>query len=144
MKRKKQFVLSIENIPEILLWAHAQAEVFGFSKRELLHIEIATEEVLANILFHSYKSKKEKIFLEISENKEFWQLQIEDQGPQFNPLAFPKKLEKEKALEERKEGGIGLHLIEQCIDEIEYFRKNQKNILILKKNRPTLEKKKKA
>jgi anti-sigma regulatory factor (Ser/Thr protein kinase) len=110
-------------------------EIVGFSKRARLHIEIAIEEVLANILFHAYKQIKEKIEITISDNIKFLEIQIEDQGPQFNPLTIQKESEKHKPLEERKEGGMGLHLIEQCVDEIEYFWKNQKNVLILRKRK---------
>ncbi len=60
-------------------------------------------------------------------------LEIKDDGIPFNPLES-KTLDLEIPIEERERGGMGIHIASELMDEIEYFRKQNKNILVMKKN----------
>jgi len=59
-------------------------------------------------------------------------VEVEDDGRQFNPLELPEP-DLEKKLEERPIGGLGIHLVRNLMDELEYRRTHNKNILIMKK-----------
>jgi serine/threonine-protein kinase RsbW len=64
-------------------------------------------------------------------------VEVEDDGRPFNPLEAPPP-DIGKPLAEREVGGLGIHLVRKMMDELEYRRENDKNLLILKtKNRKT-------
>ena len=98
-------------------------------------IVIALEEVLVNIASYAYEDEEGSIDIEYelvtSPSKEF-SITIIDSGKEFDPLA------KEDPnivtlYEEKKIGGLGIYLTKQIMDEMNYERKDGKNILSLKK-----------
>lgn len=97
---------------------------------------LAVEEACTNLIKHSYNfdSSREITFRIVPQNKEI-QVIIEDDGPSFNPLkVLPIKME--KIHKNLKKGGMGIFIISQIIDKMQYFPKdktNSKNRLILTK-----------
>jgi anti-sigma regulatory factor (Ser/Thr protein kinase) len=59
-------------------------------------------------------------------------LEIKDDGIPFNPLES-KTPDPETPIEKMETGGMGIHIARSLVDEIEYFRKQNKNILVMKK-----------
>ena len=59
--------------------------------------------------------------------------QIIDSGVPFDPTA-KKKVDTTLSVEERQIGGLGIHLVRELMDSINYERKDGKNILTLTKN----------
>ena len=72
---------------------------------------------------------------EILVDKKHLHLTFKDKGPKFNPLSIRKKIDKTKSLKTRKEGGLGIFFIFECVDEVKYIRKDPYNILTLQKKR---------
>lgn len=56
--------------------------------------------------------------------------EVEDDGREFNPLALP-PVDITAPLERREPGGLGIHLIRQLMDRVEYRRAGGLNILTL-------------
>ena len=101
------------------------------SKKNIRQMLIASDEIFSNICHHS-GAKEATIRCYVSGEEAV--LAFEDDGTPFDPL------EKEAAdvgasLEERKEGGLGIHMVREMMDEVSYqFDKSKnKNCLILKK-----------
>ena len=59
-------------------------------------------------------------------------VKVEDDGREFNPLELPEP-DLEQKLEERPIGGLGIHLVRNLMDELDYKRTHNKNILTMKK-----------
>ena len=102
---------------------------------EVTHdIHLVLEEVFSNIVFYGFCDQDEhQIFISLSLRNNTLVLEINDDGIPFNPLkseAFNPKI----PLEERETGGMGIHIVRELVDEIEYYRKQNKNILVMKKN----------
>jgi len=57
---------------------------------------------------------------------------VEDDGQPFDPLAVPEP-DTAKSLEERTIGGLGIHLVRKLMDNLEYKRQGERNLLIMKK-----------
>ena len=97
-------------------------------------IQLSLEEIFNNILLYAYPDRQahEISFQFNLENKVLW-ICIEDDGIPFNLLEV-KEPELTTPLQERQVGGLGIHLIRSLMDEISYQRKNNKNILTIKKN----------
>ncbi len=130
---KKIFKADLVNLYQILIWIRERVSKF-FPQKDLEKIELASEEVILNIIQHSYKKKLGKIEIEILVNEDL-NLIFKDKGPKFNPLAKRKKINKELFSRKKRPGGLGLFIIFQCMDEIYYQRKDKFNILTLKKKR---------
>lgn len=128
---KKTFQAKIDEIRECLQWLLTQVQGVGFSPKELNQIELATEEVMVNIISHSLNGKGE-IELEVRVELSRVEIIFSDQGAPFNPLnqtSFNPNIN----LEEREIGGLGIHFIKKCMDEVKYERKANSNVLTLLK-----------
>jgi anti-sigma regulatory factor (Ser/Thr protein kinase) len=97
-------------------------------------IHLALEEIFSNIVFYGFRDQDEhQIAISLSLSNNTLVLEINDDGIPFNPLES-KAPDLEIPLEERETGGMGIHIACELVDEIEYFREQNKNILIMKKN----------
>ncbi len=89
----------------------------GFRSKEKYMLNLAISEAIANIIEHSYNYEKEK---EIN----YKILKLENEI-KFILIDYGKKVEKEKIksreLDEYKEGGLGIFLIKNAMDEIKYI-----------------------
>jgi len=57
-------------------------------------------------------------------------VEVEDDGLEFNPLALP-PVDITEPLETRAVGGLGVHMMRQLMDAVEYRRVNGRNVLSL-------------
>jgi sigma-B regulation protein RsbU (phosphoserine phosphatase) len=99
------------------------------------HLQIVAEEVFLNIANYAYKSNNGTIsiqFCYMPENQ-FVQLVFIDSGTPYNPqITDPPVLSSD--IEERQQGGLGVFIIKNLVDSIDYQRKEDQNILTLTKN----------
>lgn len=138
MMKRSNISFKLRNNPAELngfcghLEAFAQAQ--GLSKKNILTITLCIEECITNIISHGYQDNEEHwIGITLtSEDKKFI-VCIEDDGISYNPtetaapdLASP--------VEEKKIGGLGVHLMRHFMDDIVYQRHNNKNVLVMTKN----------
>jgi len=95
------------------------------------NINLALEEAITNIINYAYKDNNEHLInLDFSlENSEL-KITITDDGIEFNPL-LKEDPNTELSLEERKIGGLGIFFVKKIMDNIDYERINNKNILTL-------------
>jgi anti-sigma regulatory factor (Ser/Thr protein kinase) len=57
-------------------------------------------------------------------------VEVEDDGRAFNPLTLP-PVDTHAPLEQRAIGGLGVHMIRQVMDSVEYRRAEGRNILTM-------------
>ena len=110
------------------------AESQGLSKQNILKINLCIEECITNIISHGYQDNEEHwIEITLTSEDEKFIVCIEDDGIPYNPTeaAAP---DLESTLEERKVGGLGVHLMKHFIDNISYQRRSNKNVLVMTKN----------
>ncbi len=97
-------------------------------------IHLALEEIFSNIVFYGFDDQDEhQIVISFAIRNNTLVFVIKDDGIPFNPLKN-KTPELEIPIEEREIGGMGIHIVRRLMDEIEYIRKQNKNILVIKKN----------
>jgi sigma-B regulation protein RsbU (phosphoserine phosphatase) len=116
-------------------------EIFNFISAELTktnytpgvknEIKIAAEEIFSNIINYAYNKEGGKINISISTENEIT-IKFEDNGRPFNPLE-QKAPDLNKPVKEREIGGLGIYIVKQIMDKVEYFRLEDKNILIMTK-----------
>ncbi|MCA9734921.1 MAG: ATP-binding protein [Deferribacteres bacterium] len=103
----------------------------GFSDDQIYEIQLAVNEALANIIKHGYKGEKRGEIELSAETNRFGDLEIAIQD-------FAEKVDLAKLvsrdLEDVQDSGLGVYLINNLMDEVEYDLSREKGTrLILKK-----------
>ena len=94
-------------------------------------IRLAVEEAVVNVMDYAYPIGKEgTICVKAMANKTFLKLVITDTGVAFNPTEAA-KADTTLSAEDRPIGGLGILLVRELMDSINYERINGKNILTL-------------
>ena len=111
-------------------WLREHLKRAGLQKGEILRLELVLEEAFVNSVQHGYKEKQGVIELEFQMTpKSHVAFSIADQGPPFNPLKEAPKPNLGASLEEREVGGLGIYLMQHCVDDVKYAREGDWNKL---------------
>ncbi len=112
------------------------SEGVGFSNKERNEIHLASEEVLVNIISYAYPegSAGGDVLIRCTHlpRKSGIRVEFIDSGIPFNPLLTPAP-DITLPMEKRQIGGLGLFLVENVMDSIEYKRTSKNNHLIIEK-----------
>ena len=110
--------------------AVACAQWFGIAPDRAADIELAVEEVLANIINHAYPEAPGDVVLRCLAGPDRLVLEVADRGIPFDALAVPDpRLSAD--ITEREIGGLGIYLVKQVMDQVEYRREEDSNVLRL-------------
>ena len=97
----------------------------------IMQINLAIEEAVVNVMNYAYpEGTKGDITIEAKSNGTEMIFIISDTGKPFDPTAKP-EVDITKSAEDRAIGGLGIHLIRQIMDRINYERIDGHNILTL-------------
>lgn len=95
--------------------------------------DLALEEHLTNVLAYGYKDKAaHDIVVRLTIEGRWLELEVADDARPFNPLSRP-AADTSLPLDQRPPGGLGIHLIRQFMDELDYRREADKNIFRMRK-----------
>lgn len=104
-----------------------------FSPELTYAAELAVEELILNTISYGCgDGKPHHIELRMAVEDDCLHMEIEDDAAPFNPLQAPEPTGLHGPAPEH-EGGLGIFLVRECMDEIEYQEKKGGNLLILKK-----------
>jgi len=96
-------------------------------------VRLLAEEAVSNIIRYAYGSVQERqIAVTLEYGKTAVKLEFRDDGSPFNPLEAPPP-DLNAPLEERQNGGLGIHLMKSLVDEASYAREGNTNVLMLTK-----------
>jgi anti-sigma regulatory factor (Ser/Thr protein kinase) len=113
------------------LEAFATAQRLG--PQVLRDLDLALEEVLANIIAYGYSDEREhRITVSLEVRSGEIRVEVEDDGRPFNPLDAPEP-DTTQHPDERPVGGLGIHLVRQLMDGLEYRRQGDRNHLTMRK-----------
>lgn len=112
-----------------------QLKPFSEDDRLLSSVELVINEALVNVLKHAYRSDdNKKVLIQTLVEKDKVVFCFVDWGLSFDPEEVPAP-----NLEKPAEGGLGLWLIRQFVDELDYKSESDgKNVLRLVKNVPNI------
>lgn len=125
---------NLDNYDQIMDYVDNKLREFGCPPKEVLKINVACDEIIANITSYSYKDKTGpmSVSLEKQDKPRAVVITFTDSGVPFNPM------EREdpnvnKSAEERSIGGLGIYMVKNTMDKVEYEYKNSSNILKITK-----------
>jgi serine/threonine-protein kinase RsbW len=99
----------------------------------LARLELALDEAATNVIRHAYRGEQEKpIEMLVDVVPDRIRVALYHLGEDFDPEAAPPP-----AFDGSREGGFGLYMIRECVDEVRYFRdeRDWRGVLLVK-NRP--------
>lgn len=135
LKREISIQNDLKELERLNTFLEETAEEWGFTGDLLFQINLVAEEVVSNIILYGYEDNQaaENILLKLTLQNGELKICITDHGIEFDPLKVPPPDDLDKPLSERKIGGLGIYFIRQMMDQVEYRRENNCNILFLTK-----------
>lgn len=124
-----------EELETVYAFIEKKLAALNCSERTLFQLRLAVEEIFVNIASYAYfpKDGEAEIRCEVLEDPLRAEIQFLDSGMPFDPLAREDADTSEEGLMGR-EGGLGILLIKNMMDSVQYSYEDGKNILtILKK-----------
>lgn len=123
----------IENIYEGIHFIEQALDLRQAGTTTRNNVAVVLDELLSNIANYGYKDKEPgMISLRYSYDdlKMIFKLEIIDDGIEFNPLeALDPDLELDA--KDRQIGGLGIFMVKNLVDDIQYEYKDNKNVLVL-------------
>lgn len=101
----------------------------GLKPDDRWRLQVAFDEIVSNIARHAARERQVDIHAAFRHDGATVQMDIEDDGPPFDPLAQPAP-NVIAPLQERVPGGLGIMLVRQLMDRVEY-RREGRNIVRL-------------
>jgi anti-sigma regulatory factor (Ser/Thr protein kinase) len=135
-RKIKHFIIEnrIEELSSLAEQIDNLSEEWAISQALIMNINLVIEEAVSNIIFYAYNNNdKHEIKISISLENNRLTIKITDDGIPFNPLA-QQQPDINLPVGERPVGGLGIFLISQMMDEMNYARQKNQNILTLKKS----------
>jgi anti-sigma regulatory factor (Ser/Thr protein kinase) len=98
--------------------------------------DLALEEHLTNVMDYAYDDRREhEIRVRLDVNGAQMVVEVEDDGRAFDPTRAP-EVDTSLPLDQRPIGGLGIHFIRHCMDEVRYQRQANRNVLRMTKRLP--------
>ncbi|MBQ8065733.1 MAG: ATP-binding protein [Prevotella sp.] len=123
----------IEQVPQLAAFVDGVCEAVELDTSLTMSINLALEEAVVNVMTYAYPAGKQgHVDIEAQANDERLKFVISDTGIPFDPTAR-EDADTTLSAEERPIGGLGIHLVRQIMDSINYERVDGKNVLTLRK-----------
>ena len=124
-----------ENLGTVMAFIDENLESAGCSMKSQMQINIAAEEIFVNICKYAYHPDKGRAVVRVAVSEEPVQVKITfiDHGKPYDPL-LKDDPDVTLSADEREIGGLGIFMVKQTMDAVEYEYKDGSNILTLVKN----------
>ena len=132
---RKSIVLpnDIQEVPRLNAFVAEVCEAVGLSQPDIMKMKVAMEEAVVNVMNYAYPPDTHgDVTIEAASNDVRLKFTIIDSGKPFDPTV---KAEVDTTLsaKERPIGGLGIHIVRQFMDSINYERVGDLNVLTLRK-----------
>ena len=122
-------IRDLSRMPEVVAQL---AEQHGLSEDAVFSINVALDEMLSNIIKYGYTDDAiHEIRIRLSVGDTMLVAEIEDDGQPFDPCAAG-PVDVDAPMEDRKVGGLGIHIVRQLMEEVGYARVDGRNRLVMK------------
>lgn len=123
----------VNTVPQLSQFVEEVCEELDFNPTATMQMNLAIEEAVVNVMNYAYPAGTEGVVdIEAQANDERLRFKITDNGIPFDPTA-KEETDTSLPLEERPIGGLGIFLVRQLMDSINYERIDGKNVLTLRK-----------
>ena len=132
---RKSIVLpnDTQEVPRLNAFVEEVCQTVGFDEIVTMQVKLAVEEAVVNVMKYAYPiGQRGDVTIEAASNDVRLKFTIIDSGKPFDPTV---QAEVDTTLSARKRniGGLGIHIMRQNMDSINYERMDNLNVLTLRK-----------
>ena len=129
MKKKVEFSSHTGNLALMRNFVRGFLDAYPFSEKERTLMVLGVDEACTNIIRHAYHLRDDQpIALSIEAKRDCVCMRLRDYGRQTPPEKM-----QGRAQDLIKPGGLGLHLIRNAFDKVDYILKRRGTELVLTK-----------
>lgn len=133
MEKKLVIKNEISEIAKLNLFVEELSEELDLSPELTFNLNLVLEEAVVNVINYAYpKNESQEISLSAQKIDDNLYFVLTDSGKEFDPTQVP-DADISLSAEDRQIGGLGIFLIRQIMNKVEYQRIDGKNVLTLKK-----------
>ena len=135
VQMRKKIVLSnnTQEVPQLNAFVEEVCQTVKFDKIVTMQVKVAVEEAVVNVMKYAYPSGLHgDVIIEAASNDVRLKFTIIDNGKPFDPTV-QSEVDTSLSAKERKIGGLGIHIMRQNMDSINYERMDNLNVLTLRK-----------
>lgn len=123
-----------ENIATVTMFVDEQLESFECSMKAQMQLDVAVDELFANIANYAYPGGvgNATIQIEFEPSERMVSITFIDSGIPYDPLKKPDP-DVTLSAEERSIGGLGIFLVKKTMDDMTYRFENNQNIVTIRK-----------
>ena len=120
---------TLTSLPPLTTAVNRFLDQHSIPQEAIFRVNLAIEEIVTNIIKYGYDdTDAHTIMVNLALFPDTIRLQLQDNGHPFDPLQTPAP-DIHVPLDQRKIGGLGLHLVRETVSRIAYRRENGTNIL---------------
>ena len=131
----EQLKLKVETNPSELERISATVEDIGqrenWPAQFIFRVNLVLEELGLNIMSYGYDEGLHEFEITLTSEADVLRIEFTDDGRPFDPLNEAPELDLDASVDDRKVGGLGIHLVRTMVDEMSYRREQDKNHLTL-------------
>jgi len=122
-------IRDLSRIPDLVAYF---AEEQGLSDDVVFSLNVVLDEMLSNVIKYAYADDAiHEIHLRLSVAGRLLTAEIEDDGQPFDPCAAG-PVDVDAPMEERRVGGLGIHIVRNLCTDVGYARIDGRNRLVMK------------
>lgn len=123
----------IAEINRLATFIEGLGDELNLSPDLVFNLNLVLEEAVSNVILYAYsKDEHQEIVLTAKKSDKNLIFVLTDSGKEFDPTRVP-DADVTLSAEERQIGGLGIFLIRQIMNKVEYRRVEGKNVLTLGK-----------
>ena len=123
----------ISEINKLAIFIEELGEELNLAPDLVFNLNLVLEEAVSNVILYAYpKGESQEISLVANATENNLVFLLTDYGKEFDPTQAP-DADVTLSAEERQIGGLGIFLIRQIMNTVEYQRIDGKNVLTLGK-----------
>lgn len=116
---RASFSAVLSNLEEIRNFVEQAARHLQVPERAVSDVVQAVDEAATNIILHGYDGQDGMVQVELDRQDNALLVRLRDQARQFDPTTVSAP-DLSLGLEQRYPGGLGLYLIRQLVDRVQY------------------------
>jgi len=115
--------------------AKRMAETAGFDESAASSVALAVDEAAANVIEHAYHGEPGRVLeVRFEDRGSNFTVEVVDSGDRIDPKSLP-HFELARYVNERRKGGLGVHLMGKIMDSVTFRRVSRRNVCCLVKHK---------
>ena len=120
-----------EELPRIAEAVEEMAERDDWPAKLLFQVNLVLEELALNVMTHGRDGGARHLDVVLTSAPDAITVELADDGPRFDPLEEAPEFDPDLRIDERRVGGVGVHLVRTLVDDANYRYKDGRNRLTL-------------